>query len=474
MTTETYSYCTDDGETVTGFKMDRQKAAAGVGTGFNGRALTGTIASANEQRSETNNGLAEYLTAAAKDTDRTVINAMHMAVVTQALKLNGFDATWTVSTDKGIKIVDPRNAIDDLEAFGNTLEISIDTTASAQATVNAINAVYRTMVKALQNLDSIEGFSGEGTGKDFIVLMAESPVFSMAISKEGSALSELVAAAKTAIVNAELVNSGSVFALDVSDLETCPVCASATHRQDLVCPNGHDSAAAIRAKQEQIVLTAAFNAAAQAGLNLTVNGKAKGAPRLVLCEHTDVATLANIQDISAKVSFNEPIAAGDIESAWSGLSATTVMLTAFTAAIEVHTGGAAIRSRALRAVREALDKAADHAADVIADPIRTEIAHSIVTIERERSAKAWAVAEVEYRKELIAKANIPSRKTMAKFVEDTNSNRRFVDPRRNATSTNGKPRRSGPRPGNSDNRTGSMPNGSAKPGRSRSSRKRSR
>jgi hypothetical protein len=71
------------------------------------------------------------------------------------------------------------------------------------------------------------------------------------------------------------------------------------------------------------------------------------------------------------------------------------------------TAGAEVRSRVLRSVSDALDKAADQAADVIADPLRTEIAHFIVGVERDRAAAAWQKVEAEYRKQLIEAARRP-------------------------------------------------------------------
>lgn len=421
-----FNYATES-EVFSG-SSDPVRASKGLGDGFNGHAGTGTIASATEQRKQANRGEAAFLRTAltSADIDPAVKQALPLAVITEVLRTLGVSASWSVQGDSGSESVDPRNAVAVLARSGSTLKVELATELPAEKVVGLLDEVHASCIAHLENIDSLDG-AHEGQGRAFYALMAASSVFAMSVGRKGSALSRLVADAKSAIADAARVASGSIFAAPSADLESCPVCNSRTGRTDMVCPKGHRTAAAIRAAQEQVVLDAAKNAALQAGLILSVQAKTKGAPRFEIDATTAPAILAMIQDVSAKVSFVSPVAPGDLTAAWASLAQTSTMRTALDATIATAAVGAEVRTRVLRAVTDAIEKAADAAADVIADPIRTEIAHFIVGLEREKSVLAWKRAEAEYRKELVRKAATPlDPKQLREFVDETNKRRRFA------------------------------------------------
>jgi len=421
----TYQYVTES-EIISGTK-DPVRAQHGLGDGFNSHAGTGTVASAVEQRRQADRGEAAFLRTVSTSADfqSSMKTALHLAVITETLKGFNVKATWKVSTPSGTEIVDPRNAIDTLARFGSSLEVDLSTSLPAEDVVSLLESVHTKCAALVEGLDRLDG-AHTGQGREFFALMAASPVWALSVGSKGSALSRLVDAAQAAVAKAQMVSTGSIFAIDTSDLESCPPCAAATGRTDLVCRNGHRTAAAIRAEQEMIVLDAAVLAAHEAGLALSVSAKVKGMSRFELDAATDATTLVSLQDVSAKVSFLSDLEPGDLESAWSALGATTLMRTVFESTLIPSTAGAEVRSRVLRSVSDALDKAADQAADVIADPIRTEIAHFVVGLERDRAAAAWQKVEAEYRERLVAKANRVSKQKLEEFATATNKHRRFV------------------------------------------------
>lgn len=422
-----YSLLTES-EVISG-SSDPVRASKGLGDGFNGHAGTGTIASANTQRKQSNRGEAAFLRTAltSQDIDGAVKQALPLAVITEVLRTFNVTATWTVDGEFGTKKVDPRNAIDTLKAAGTTLKVDLHTDLPAEQVVGLLDAVHASCLAHLENIDDLDG-AHEGQGRAFYALMAASSVFAMSIGRKGSALARLVADAKVALAAQERVNSGSILAAPAADLESCPVCKTATGRTDLVCRNGHRTAAATRAEQEVFVLAAARKAAAEAGVSLSVLAKAKGAPRFEILDPTP-ASLVSLQDVSAKVVFTEAMD-GNPTVAWSNLARTSTMRTVFDATIIPASAGLEVRTRVLRAVNEAIEKAANAAAEVIADDVRTQMAHMIVAIEREKSALAWQRAEAEYRKVLLAKAAGPiSDKQLRNFVNETNKHRRFVGPK---------------------------------------------
>jgi hypothetical protein len=452
ITMGTFTYTTDS-EIVSGHSADRFKAAAGLGDGFNGHAGTGTVAQAAEQVTQATRWFASTtrstVEGAIKGDSEAKADALglQLAVVDQALRLNGFKATWSVKTENGTEQVDPRNASMALATFASTLAVEITTTNTAEETQNACENVRHTMIAALRNLDKLDG-AYEGQGKDFFVLMMGSPVVAIAIADEGSALASLAATAKRAVENAKLVESGSVFGIDTSNLDACPVCGTATSRNELVCRAGHKTAAAVRAEQEKVVLAAAFQAANLAGLDLAVSAKVKGLPRFELQEDSDTVTLASVQDVSAKVSFRTEQVAGDLTAAWTNLASTSKMFNALETNLAPATAGAEVRSRVLRTVVDALNKAADKAAEVIADPIRTEVARVIVENEQQKSVEEFARIEEEYRKELLVKASRPTAKQLATFVEETNKKRRFAGPASKTSGPSNGKKSFGRKPGN--------------------------
>jgi len=416
----------DESEVFSG-TSDQVRASKGLGTGFNPHTGTGTVASATEQRKQASRGESAFLRTAltSSDFEPAVRQALPLAVITEVLRTLGVSAHWTVETASGYESVDPRNAIDTLARAGSTLKVDLTTELPAEKVVNLLDEVHASCISHLENIDQLDG-AHSGQGRAFYALMAASSVFAMSIGRKGSALSRLVADAKSAAAKAR-TGQGSIFSVKAADLETCPTCGVATGRTELVCRNGHRTAASIRAEQEQVVLAAARNAAAEAGLILSVQAKSKGAPRFELESNPAPAILAMIQDVSAKVSFNSPVAPGDLTAAWAALAQTTTMRTVLDSSLASAAAGAEVRARVLRVVVEAIEKAADNAADVIADSLRSEIAHFIVASEREKSMIAWQRAEAEYRKELVRKAATPvSAEQLRKFVNDTNKRRRFA------------------------------------------------
>lgn len=433
----TYQYVSES-EIISGEK-DPVRAMQGLGDGFNSHAGTGTIASATEQRRQADRGEAAFLRTVntSADVQASVKTALHMAVITETLKTFDVKATWKVSTPSGVEVVDPRNAVDTLTSFGSSLKVELSTSLAAEDVVDLVGSVHAKCAELLKNIDNLDG-AYANQGREFFALMAASSIWAMSVGSKGSALTVLVDAAKEAVAQAQLVSTGSIFAIDASDLEVCPTCRAATGRTDLVCVNGHKTAAAIRAEQESIVLDAAVLAAREAGLDLAVSAKVKGLPRFELSATTDATTLVSLQDVSAKVSFGSDLQPGDLTAAWSALAATTHMRTVLESTLIPSTAGAEVRSRVLRSVSDAIDKAADKAADVIADPLRTEIAHFIVGIERDRAAAAWQKVEVEYRKQLVAAANRPPKRMLEEFVATTNKHRRFVSAKNGAKRPNGR------------------------------------
>lgn len=428
----TYLYVSES--EVSSGEKDPIRAIHGLGDGFNSHAGTGTIASAAEQRRQADRGESAFLRTVntSRDIHASVKSALHMAVISETLKTFNVKATWKVSTPQGTEIVDPRNAVDTLTAFGKSLEVELSTSLPAEDVVDLVGAVHAKCASLLKNLDTLDG-AYANQGADFFALMAASPIWAMSVGSQGSRLTELVDAAKAAIAKAQLVSTGSVFSIDTTNLEVCPTCDHATNRTDLVCSNGHKTAAAYRAEQESIVLDAAQLAAREAGLDLVVSAKVKGLPRFELKASVDSTTLVSLQDVSAKVSFGSELNAGDLATAWSALAATTTMRTVLESTLIPSTAGAEVRSRVLRSVSDALDKAADQAADVIADPLRTEIAHFIVGVERDRAAAAWQKVEAEYRKHLIEAARRPVKsesKRPAPGRKDRSSKKRAVTAKR--------------------------------------------
>lgn len=419
-----------ESEVISG-SSDPIRASKGLGDGFNSHAGTGTIASASTQRKQSNRGESAFLRTAltSQDIDGAVKQALPLAVITEVLRTFDVTATWTVDGEFGAETVDPRNAIDSLSRAGATLKVDLHTEIPAEQVVGLLDAVHASCISHLDNIDNLDG-AHPGQGRAFYALMAASSVFAMSIGRKGSALARLVADAKAALAAQARVNSGSVLAAPAADLESCPVCKTTTGRTDLVCRNGHRTAAAIRSEQEIFVLAAAHKAAKEAGLTLAVQAKTKGTPRFEIVPDSSAALLVSLQDVSAKVSFDAPLQVGDLSAAWTNLARTSSMRTVLDATILSAAAGAEVRTRVLRAVNEAIDKAANAAAEVIADDVRTQMAHMIVAIEREKSALAWQRAEAEYRKVLLAKAAGPvSDKQLRNFVDETNKHRRFVGPK---------------------------------------------
>jgi hypothetical protein len=132
ITMGTFTYTTDS-EIVSGHSADRFKAAAGLGDGFNGHAGTGTVAQAAEQVTQATRWFASTtrstVEGAIKGDSEAKADALglQLAVVDQALRLNGFKATWSVKTENGTEQVDPRNASMALATFASTLAVEITT-----------------------------------------------------------------------------------------------------------------------------------------------------------------------------------------------------------------------------------------------------------------------------------------------------------------------------------------------------------
>lgn len=419
---ETYAFLNEDGELIAGVKANRMKVAAGVGVGFNSHAGTGTIASAKEQQDSRNRGEGAFISALLSDADTDAVavrNALVIATVTHALKLSGFDATWSVTTKSGVEMLDVSNCADMLAAYGSTLAVEITTDNAPEDTVDAHQRVRATIGKALGALDK-SGRTYSGYGRDLLKLIATSEVVNLAIGEQGSALTKLVEAAQAAIDAAKSAPKG-IFGINTADLAHCPSCGTSTTRTDLVCSNGHQSTAAVRAAQEVEFLALATEACTAAGLSLAVSVKRKGSPREALVDAT-VESLASVQEFFATVS-------ADATDPWTRLSTTSVVMSHVDAGIIARTGTTDVKSRVIRVIRDAIEKAANDAADEIAAPVALEIARFVVAVESERRDAALAKVFAEYEADLRARANRASAKQIKQFVEDTNRHRRFVAPK---------------------------------------------
>jgi hypothetical protein len=416
---KTSSFSTDEGENMTMFSKDRTKAALGLGDGFNSHAGTGTIASANEQKAlrAHNEGTSMTDALSSEDADAAAFReAMFVAVLTKALNIHGFNVSYSVVTPNGNVELSSTDAYSTMAKLGTSLTVSVTTDLPLEDVAGARTAVVDTITSALASMDDNTNIF-TGNGAVFSRLMAASKVVSLTIGK-GSEFDKIVAAASKVAAAAKAVATDDVFAVSTADLGRCPVCSAATTRTDLVCPNGHESTAVLRAKQEAKLIEVAVSAANEAKLSLSFNTKVKGAPRAtVSADMVTPASLVSYQDITAIIDGSAII------DPLQRLRATTIALTAFEAGVAaLRAGDVAMKSRVCRTVGEALSKAADNAAAEFAAPAAEYMIQQIVAAEQELSSRAFAASIAEYDAEMRRRSQVATPKSLKQFAEQVNKN----------------------------------------------------